>query len=290
ERGDMGNRTQPSSTPLPPPPVRTGGPKRVAAGVRGVAAGLGAAVGAMGVRRTALTLARVNQPGGFDCPGCAWPEPSPDRRSHAEFCEQGAKAVADEATLRRCGPEFFATHPISDLATRTDHWLGRQGRLVTPMVRRPGADHYTPIGWDEALDLFARELRACTDPDQAVFYTSGRTSNEAAFLWQLLARAYGTNNLPDCSNMCHESSGVAPAPGRSRPAATPPAARPARRPSCGSCSPGRTAPTAGRTAPACATSPPASRWARRSASGRARSRSTTSTPPGSSWWSARTRA
>ncbi|HEY8451550.1 MAG: FdhF/YdeP family oxidoreductase [Micromonosporaceae bacterium] len=189
--------------------MRTSGPKRVAAGVRGVAAGLGAAVGAMGVRRTALTLTRVNQAGGFDCPGCAWPEPSPDQRSHAEFCEQGAKAVADEATLRRCGPEFFAAHPISDLATRTDHWLGRQGRLITPMVRRPGADHYTPISWDEALDLFARELRACSDPDQAVFYTSGRTSNEAAFLWQLLARAFGTNNLPDCSNMCHESSGVA---------------------------------------------------------------------------------
>ena len=198
--------------PGPPPErerPRIGRPKRVAAGVRGVAAGLGDAVTQMGVRRTALTLARVNQPGGFDCPGCAWPEPPPGRRSHAEFCENGAKAVAEEATRRSAGPEFFAAHPISDLATRTGHWLGQQGRLVTPMVRRPGADHYTPISWDDALALFADELRACATPDEAVFYTSGRTSNEAAYLWQLLARAYGTNNLPDCSNMCHESSGVA---------------------------------------------------------------------------------
>jgi molybdopterin-dependent oxidoreductase alpha subunit len=189
--------------------LRVGRPKRVAAGVRGVAAGLGDAVAQMGVRRTALTLARVNQPGGFDCPGCAWPEPPPGDRSHAEFCENGAKAVAEEATLRRAGPEFFAAHPVADLADRTDHWLGRQGRLVTPMVRRPGTDHYTPISWDDALALFADELRACATPDEAVFYTSGRTSNEAAYLWQLLARGYGTNNLPDCSNMCHESSGVA---------------------------------------------------------------------------------
>ena len=184
-------------------------PERVAAGVRGVVAGLQDSLAQMGVRRTALTLARVNQPAGFDCPGCAWPEPDPDRRSHLEFCENGAKAVAEEATLRRIGPEFFAAHPISDLAGRTGHWLGQQGRLTTPMVRRPDADHYTPVSWDDAFALFADGLRGCDHPDRAVFYTSGRTSNEAAYLWQLLARAYGTNNLPDCSNMCHESSGVA---------------------------------------------------------------------------------
>ena len=189
--------------------LRVSEPEQHAAGVRGVAAGLGDSLAQMGVRRTALTLVRVNQPGGFDCPGCAWPEPEPGRRSHAEFCENGAKAVAEEATLRRIGPDFFAAHRISELAQRSGHWLGQQGRLTTPMVRRPGADHYTPIGWDEAFTLIADELRACSDPDQAVFYTSGRTSNEAAFCWQLLARAYGTNNLPDCSNMCHESSGVA---------------------------------------------------------------------------------
>jgi molybdopterin-dependent oxidoreductase alpha subunit len=163
----------------------------------------------MGVRRTALTLARVNQATGFDCPGCAWPEPPPGHRGHAEFCENGAKAVAEEATLRRVTADFFAAHPISELAGRSEHWLGQQGRLTEPMVRRPGADHYAPIPWDEALGLVAAELRACAEPDEAVFYTSGRTSNEAAFAWQLLAREFGTNNLPDCSNMCHESSGVA---------------------------------------------------------------------------------
>lgn len=190
-------------------PERTGPPKRSAAGLRGVAAGLSAGLGQMGVRRTALTLARVNQQEGFDCPGCAWPEPPPGSRSHAEFCENGAKAVAEEATTRSVPEEFFAEHSIADLAGRTDHWLGQQGRLTTPMVRRPGADHYSPIGWGEAIALWADELRRCTDSDQAAFYTSGRTSNEAAYLWQLVARAYGTNNLPDCSNMCHESSGVA---------------------------------------------------------------------------------
>jgi molybdopterin-dependent oxidoreductase alpha subunit len=189
--------------------LKVTGPEQVAAGVRGVAAGLRASLAQMGVRRTALTLARVNQPGGFDCPGCAWPEPEPGRRSHAEFCENGAKAVAEEATLRRVGPEFFAAHPIRDLAGRSGHWLGQQGRLTTPVVRRPGADHYTPISWPDAFALWAEGLRGCDHPDQAVFYTSGRTSNEAAYLWQLLARAFGTNNLPDCSNMCHESSGVA---------------------------------------------------------------------------------
>jgi molybdopterin-dependent oxidoreductase alpha subunit len=189
--------------------LQVGEPERVAAGLRGVTAGLAASLAQQGVRRSALTLLRVNQPGGFDCPGCAWPEPAPGHRSHAEFCENGAKAVAEEATLRRVGAGFFAAHPVSELAQRSGHWLGQQGRLTEPMVRRPGADHYTPIGWDGAFELIAGELRGCADPDQAVFYTSGRTSNEAAFLWQLLARTYGTNNLPDCSNMCHESSGVA---------------------------------------------------------------------------------
>ena len=189
--------------------LQIGPPERVAAGMAGIAHALTASVAQMGVRRTALTLHKVNQDGGFDCPGCAWPEPEPGRRSHTEFCENGAKAVADEATLRRIGPEFFAAHPIGELAQRSAHWLGQQGRLTAPMVRRPGAAHYTPISWDEAFAIVARELRAVASPDEAVFYTSGRTSNEAAFLYQLFARAYGTNNLPDCSNMCHESSGVA---------------------------------------------------------------------------------
>jgi molybdopterin-dependent oxidoreductase alpha subunit len=190
-------------------PPQVGAPKTVAAGLPGVAAGLAAGINQMGVRRGARALLRVNQVGGFDCPGCAWPEPGEGERSHLEFCENGAKAVAEEATLRRVTPEFFAAHPISDLAQRTDHWLGQQGRLTEPMVRRAGADHYEPIGWDDAYALVAATLRGLRSPDEAIFYTSGRTSNEAAFCWQLLARAYGTNNLPDCSNMCHESSGVA---------------------------------------------------------------------------------
>jgi len=189
--------------------LRTGPPKTAAAGVGGVVAGLAVGNRQMGVRRSALTLLRVNQADGFDCPGCAWPEPAPAQRSHFEFCENGAKAVAEEATLRRVGAEFFAAHPIGELATRSDHWLGQQGRLVEPMLRAAGDDHYRPIGWDAAFALIADRLRTLPSPDQAVFYTSGRTSNEAAFCWQLLARAYGTNNLPDCSNMCHESSGVA---------------------------------------------------------------------------------
>jgi molybdopterin-dependent oxidoreductase alpha subunit len=184
-------------------------PKQSAAGLAGIAAGLAAGMRQMGVRRSALTLLRVNQVDGFDCPGCAWPEPPAGHRAHAEFCENGAKAVAEEATRRRITPEFFARHPISELAERSGYWLGQQGRLTEPMVRRAGADHYTPTGWDEAFALIADRLRGLSSPDEAIFYTSGRTSNEAAFLWQLLARAFGTNNLPDCSNMCHESSGLA---------------------------------------------------------------------------------
>jgi len=189
--------------------LRVGRPKRAAAGLKGVTAGLSASVAQMGVRRTTLALLRVNQAGGFDCPGCAWPEPPAGERSHTEFCENGAKAVAEEATLRRITAEFFAEHSISELATRSDHWLGQQGRLTQPVVRRSGSDHYEPIGWADAFTLIATSLRGLAGPDEAVFYASGRTSNEAAFCWQLLARAYGTNNLPDCSNMCHESSGFA---------------------------------------------------------------------------------
>ncbi|MBC3989020.1 FdhF/YdeP family oxidoreductase [Streptomyces sp. AC563] len=182
-------------------------PQRSAAGLPGVAHSLLAAQRQMGVRRTALTLLKVNQKDGFDCPGCAWPEP--DKRHTAEFCENGAKAVAEEATLRRVTPEFFAAHPVADLATRSGYWLGQQGRLTEPMLLDEGAERYEPISWERAFSLVADELRALDSPDEAVFYTSGRTSNEAAFLYQLFAREFGTNNLPDCSNMCHESSGSA---------------------------------------------------------------------------------
>jgi molybdopterin-dependent oxidoreductase alpha subunit len=183
-------------------------PKQWAAGIPGVLVSLQRGVEQMGVARTANTLRLLNQREGFDCPGCAWPE-GQGHRKMAEFCENGAKAVAEEATRRRVDPEFFARHPIAELADKTDYWLGQQGRITRPMVLREGATHYEPIEWDDAFELIANELKALADPNEALFYTSGRTSNEAAFLYQLMVRSYGTNNLPDCSNMCHESSGAA---------------------------------------------------------------------------------
>ncbi|MFE7417666.1 FdhF/YdeP family oxidoreductase [Rhodococcus sp. NPDC057529] len=182
--------------------------KSYAAGVPAVLVSLKRGFEQMGPVRTARTLMKLNQRQGFDCPGCAWPE-TPGHRKHAEFCENGAKAVAEEATTRTVTPEFFAEHSVAELLGRTEFWLGQQGRLTHPMVLLPGATHYEPIGWDAAFDLIAGELRGLASPDEAVFYTSGRTSNEAAFVYQLMIRAFGTNNLPDCSNMCHESSGSA---------------------------------------------------------------------------------
>ncbi|MFP1624228.1 FdhF/YdeP family oxidoreductase [Streptomyces sp. 5K101] len=182
-------------------------PKRWAAGIPAVTHALRMGYDQMGVRRTALTLLKVNQKDGFDCPGCAWPEG--DHRSRAEFCENGAKAVAEEATVRRVTREFFAAHPVGELATRSDYWLGQQGRLTEPMHKPAGSDTYVPVTWETAFDVIAQQLKALRSPDEAAFYTSGRTSNEAAYLYQLLVRRFGTNNLPDCSNMCHESSGSA---------------------------------------------------------------------------------
>ncbi|TQJ31235.1 FdhF/YdeP family oxidoreductase [Microbacterium sp. SLBN-146] len=199
--------TKPPASDIDETRLRVTEPKRVAVGLPGVVHALQISREQMGVVRSVETLARVNQKDGFDCPGCAWPEE--DKRHIAEFCENGAKAVAEEATLRRVGPDFFARHPVAELAGHDDWWLGQQGRLRHPMVLDEGASHYRPIEWDDALRLIADEIRGLDDPDDAVFYTSGRTSNEAAFLYQLLVRGIGTNNLPDCSNMCHESSGSA---------------------------------------------------------------------------------
>ena len=156
--------------------------------------------------RGVRALSVMNQTDGFDCPGCAWPEPAD--RSFAEFCENGVKAIAAESTGRRCGPEFFARHAVAELRAQSDYWLEQQGRLTQPVIRRRGSEHFEPISWDDAFARAGAALRALEDPDQAVFYTSGRTSNEAAFLYQLLGRRLGTNNFPDCSNLCHESSGV----------------------------------------------------------------------------------
>ncbi|QIG39848.1 FdhF/YdeP family oxidoreductase [Microbacterium sp. 4R-513] len=187
--------------------VTHGKAKKVAVGVPAVIRSLQMSNDQMGITRSVQTLLRVNQKDGFDCPGCAWPEN--DHRHIAEFCENGAKAVAEEATLRRIGAEFFAEHSLADLERHDDWWLGQQGRLTEPMVLEEGATHYRPISWDDALHEIASALKKLDDPNEAVFYTSGRTSNEAAFLYQLLVRGLGTNNLPDCSNMCHESSGSA---------------------------------------------------------------------------------
>ena len=209
--GDVAAGPPTALTPIEADRPRLAGASSAAAGIAGVVKAMESAVGQMGPARAARTLLSLNQKHGFDCQSCAWPNPDGDR-SFAEFCENGAKAVADEATTRRIGAAFFAEHTVAELALRSDHWLGRQGRLVEPLVLRPGADRYQPISWEAALDLMGRELRALPTADAATFYTSGRTSNEAAFLYQLFVRAFGTNNLPDCSNMCHESSGAALVP------------------------------------------------------------------------------
>jgi molybdopterin-dependent oxidoreductase alpha subunit len=179
------------------------------------AAGIGAAFSSLkeiianaGVVRGAKVLKNLNQKGGVDCNSCAWADPD-DRRTLAEFCESGAKAIADEATTKRVTPDFFAKYSVEELLQQSDQWLNAQGRITNQMILRDGATHYTPVSWEEAFAVLSEELNSLKSPDEAVFYTSGRTSNETAFMYQLFARQFGTNNLPDCSNMCHESTSVA---------------------------------------------------------------------------------
>ena len=198
-----GARAQPPEDPVP---LEKRPPADAAGGIPSAIASLKHALGEAGVLRGSRLLLSLNQFEGYDCPGCAWPDPD-NRRGALEFCENGAKAIAEEGTKERVTPAFFARHSVSELSRQSDYWLGKQGRLTHPMVLRPGATHYEPISWDQAFALIASELNALRSPDEAVFYTSGRTSNEAAFLYQLFVREFGTNNLPDCSNMCHESSG-----------------------------------------------------------------------------------
>ena len=203
------SKTQPSAQPPEPEtPVQITRPVKSAGGVPSIVSAMKSSLREMGAIRTLKTLANINQTGGFDCPGCAWPEPN-GVRAHAEFCENGAKHLADEATTKKATPEFFAKWSVADLSQQSDEWLGKQGRLIHPMLLRQGATHYEPITWDNAFNLLSHELNALASPNEAIFYTSGRTSNEAAFLYQLFVRQFGTNNLPDCSNMCHESSGSA---------------------------------------------------------------------------------
>lgn len=182
--------------------------KKYAGGIPAVVSVMQHSLKEMGVERSTKTLLQVNQKGGFDCMSCAWADPDGDRHL-VEFCENGAKAVAEEATTLRVTPEFFQKWSIAELSGKSDYWLGKQGRITHPMVLRRGSTHYEPISWDEAFAIAAAELNKLDSPDEAAFYTSGRASNEAAFLYQLFVRQFGTNNLPDCSNMCHESSGSA---------------------------------------------------------------------------------
>lgn len=183
-----------------------GEPQKHATGWQAVAMSLRRTVAAEGPLGTLKTLGKINQVGGFDCPSCAWPERADRKR--AEFCESGANAVAEETTRVRADATFFASHSLAELEAADDYWLGHQGRLVEPMMRRPGSTHFEPLSFDQAYSEIASALTGLDDPNEAVFYTSGRTGNEAAYCYQLFARAFGTNNLPDCSNMCHEPTSV----------------------------------------------------------------------------------
>lgn len=198
----------------PENPIRFTGIKltkvpQTAAGIPAVTSALKHVFGAMDMVRGWKALLALNQKSGYDCPGCAWPDPDDERSAIAEYCENGAKAIAEEATTRRLTPSFFEKHSIATLADGTDYEIGKHGRIAQPMYLPAGAKHYQPISWKDAFELIAQHLNNLASPDEAIFYTSGRTSNEAAFLYQLFVRTFGTNNLPDCSNMCHESSGVA---------------------------------------------------------------------------------
>jgi molybdopterin-dependent oxidoreductase alpha subunit len=195
-------------TPLENKPPNLNSPKNSAAGIPAVISTMKYGIRNMGVINSITKLSKVNDFHGFDCPGCAWPDPD-SHRSFAEFCENGAKAVSDEATKSRADSDFWSKWSVSELSQKSDYWLNSQGRLTEPMILNPDSKHYQSISWNDAFDIIADNLLLLDNPDEAIFYTSGRTSNEAAFLWQLLARRFGTNNLPDCSNMCHESSGVA---------------------------------------------------------------------------------
>ncbi len=200
--------TRHAQPPLETKNLHIGERVEVAAGVGAIAETIQYTLEEPGLLRGAAALYRLNQFDGYDCPGCAWPDPD-EHRSANEYCENGAKAIAEEATSKRIAPDFFHAWSVADLTKQSDFWLGKQGRLTAPMYLPAGGDHYQEVTWEKAFSILARELNALDTPNAAIFYTSGRTSNEAAFLYQLFAREFGTNNLPDCSNMCHESSGAA---------------------------------------------------------------------------------
>ncbi len=182
---------------------------KTAAGFKAIKSSLKHITEEVGLAKGIGLLTKINQKEGFDCPGCAWPDPDEKRAFLAEYCENGAKAIAEEATKNRVSPMFFTTHSVSELSKLSDYEIGKKGRITHPMLLKEGSDQYEEISWNDAFSLIGKELNALSSPDEAIFYTSGRTSNEAAFLYQLFVRQFGTNNLPDCSNMCHESSGSA---------------------------------------------------------------------------------
>ncbi|PWL37460.1 hypothetical protein DKG77_15895 [Flagellimonas aquimarina] len=183
-------------------------PSDYAAGIPGIKAALEHVSKESGLFRSLRTLSHMNQKEGFDCPGCAWPDPEKPSKL-GEYCENGAKAIAEEATLERVDKVFFEKYSVEEISRWTDYRIGKSGRITEPFILRPGSIHYEPISWEESFQIIAENLHALDSPDEAIFYTSGRSSNEAAFLYGLFVRAFGTNNMPDCSNMCHESSGVA---------------------------------------------------------------------------------
>jgi len=197
---------------VPPPQkekIEASAPKDYAAGLPAITAVFGQIKDEMTLKNCRKTFFSVNQMEGFDCPGCAWPDPDDHRSSLGEYCENGVKAIVEEATEKRVTPDFFKKHSIQEMTTWTDYKIGKSGRLTEPVIRHSGSDYYEPITWEDAYQLIADHLHGLENPNEAVFYTSGKASNEAAFLYQLFVRQFGTNNLPDCSNMCHESTGVA---------------------------------------------------------------------------------
>ncbi|UII77938.1 FdhF/YdeP family oxidoreductase [Flagellimonas sp. HMM57] len=183
-------------------------PKDYAAGVPGIKAALEHVSKESGLFRSLKTLSHMNQKEGFDCPGCAWPDPETPSKL-GEYCENGAKAIAEETTFERVDRDFFKKFSVEEISTWSDYQIGKSGRITEPFILKPGAVHYEPISWSDAFQVISQHLHRLNSPDEAIFYTSGRSSNEAAFLYGLFSRAFGTNNMPDCSNMCHESSGVA---------------------------------------------------------------------------------
>jgi molybdopterin-dependent oxidoreductase alpha subunit len=188
--------------------LKIGTPKNKAVGMPAIISSLKHIREEMSIWKGIGLLNKMNQKDGFDCSGCAWPDPDEKRSKLGEYCENGAKAIAEEATDKRIDADFFKNNSVEKLSEQTDYWIGKLGRLTEPMYLAENSSFYEPISWDDAFKKIGNTLNKLSSPHEAAFYTSGRTSNEAAYMYQLFVRQFGTNNLPDCSNMCHESSGV----------------------------------------------------------------------------------